>query len=74
MLALGMIASTLVFFAGIFGVLSLACHIADHDWLVMLHMYFSSALLSLASGLILPLKFEKLNALRGQLKKRTPFS
>ncbi|MFC0808875.1 hypothetical protein ACFHWW_26120 [Ensifer sp. P24N7] len=57
-LLLSMLASALAFFAGIYGLLWLACYVSDHDWLVMLHMYFSSAMLSLGFGLILPLNWK----------------
>ncbi|MGH6808860.1 MAG: NrsF family protein [Ensifer adhaerens] len=73
-LLLGVITSALAAFGVIYGLLWLACYIADHDWLVMLHMHFSAVILSLAFGIILSLNFDKLNALRGRLRRKAPFS
>lgn len=65
----GIIASTLAAFAGIYGLLWLVCYISDHDSLVMLHMYSSSTILSVAFGVILPLNIRKLTAIVAVLRK-----
>lgn len=69
-LLLGIFASALASFAGIYGLLSWVCYLADHDRLVMLHMYSSSIILSGAYGIILPLNIDKLHALGSRLKRR----
>jgi hypothetical protein len=51
----GIIASSLAAFAGIYGQLWFVCYISDHDGLVMLHMYYSPIILSVAFGIIVPL-------------------
>jgi hypothetical protein len=76
MLALmfGIIASALAAFAGMYGLLWLACHISDHDWLVMLHMYSSTVILSVAFGVILPLNTRKLPAIGEWLRRKALLS
>ena len=73
-LLLGMIASALASFSGIYGLLSVVCYIADHDWLVMMHMYSSSVILALAAGILLPLRIGELQALRDQIRRRALIS
>lgn len=70
----GIIASALVAFAGIYGLLWWVCYISDHDSLVMLHMYSSSTILSVAFGIILPLNIGKLPAIVGWMRRKAPFS
>lgn len=65
----GIIASALAAFAGIYGLLWLVCYISDHDSLVMLHMYSSSTILSVAFGVIMPLNIRKLPVIFGVLRK-----
>lgn len=73
-LMFGIIASALAAFAGMYGLLWLACHISDHDWLVMLHMYSSTVILSVAFGIILPLNTRKLPLIGGWLRRKAPLS
>lgn len=73
-LSLGIVASALAAFAGIYGLLWLACYISDHERLMMLHMYSSSIILSLAFGIILPMNISKLNPLLRHLRGKAPFS
>lgn len=47
-----MIVSALASYACIYALLSIVCYISDHDRLVMLHMYSSPVILSLAFGLV----------------------
>jgi hypothetical protein len=70
----GTIASALAAFAGIYGLLWLVCYISDHDSLVMLHMYSSPTILSVAFGIILPLNIGKLRAIAGWMRRKAPFS
>jgi hypothetical protein len=70
----GIIASALVAFAGIYGLLWLLCYISDHDRLMMLHMYSSPIVLSVAFGIILPLNIDKLRAIAGWVRRKAPFS
>ena len=65
----GIIASALAAFAGIYGLLWLVCYISDQDSLVMLHMYSSSTILSVAFGVIMPLNIRKLPVIVGVLRK-----
>lgn len=73
-LLFGVIASALAAFAGIFGLLWLACYISDHDLLLMMHMYSSPIMLSVAFGIVLPLNTRKLPAIVGWLRRQAPFS
>jgi hypothetical protein len=70
----GIIASALAAFAGIYGLFWWVCYISDHDGLVMLHMYSSPVILSVAFGIILPLNIRKLSAIIGVLRRKAPFS
>jgi hypothetical protein len=47
-----MIVSTLASFVCFFALFSVVCYLTDHDQLVMLHMYSSPVILSLAFGII----------------------
>jgi hypothetical protein len=52
-MSLKIILSMLASFALIFALLTLVCYVSDHDGLVMLHMYSSPIILSLAFGVVL---------------------
>jgi len=56
-----LILSVLAAFAGIYALLSLVCHVSDHDGLIMLHMYFTPIILSAAFALILILTPKRLS-------------
>lgn len=58
------ILSVLAAFAGIFSLFSLVCQILDHDWLAMLHMYFTPIILSVALGIVLILTSDRPSLLR----------
>jgi hypothetical protein len=60
---LRIILSTLASFVVIFALLTLGCYATDHDKLVMLHMYSSPIILSLASGIVLLLSSSNPRAL-----------
>ncbi len=63
------ILSVLAAFAGIFSLLWLMCQVLDHDWLVMLHMYFTPIILSVALGIVLILTSNRRMLVR---RKRAP--
>ncbi|WP_163271164.1 hypothetical protein [Chelativorans alearense] len=63
------ILSMLAAFVSIFSLLWLVCHVLDHDWRVVLHMYFTPIILSVALSIVLILTSDRPMLLR---RKRAP--
>lgn len=73
-LSLTTIAPAVAACGAIYGLLWLACYLTDHDQLVMLHMYYSPIILSLALGIILSLDLGNARTLHGRSRGKASFN